>query len=144
MNNEFKIRKMLGNNYHLYVSDNGESISWKLYRKYSDWELYMSNDNPSIMTSENNTEEELYKFAKEHYVWNELRTINSLITIMLSINLVVCWLNIFIFKELIISYLTCCTSIILLIISVVLFVINNHNCKVEWKIMCEDFIRGRK
>lgn len=144
MNNEFKIRKMLGNNYHLYVSGNGESISWKLYRKYSDWELYMSNDNSAIMTSENNTEEELYKFAKEHCVWKELKTINSLITIMLSINLVVRWLNIFIFKEPIISYLTCCTSIILLIISVVLFVINNHNCKVERKIMCEDFIRGRK
>ena len=28
-----------------------------------------------------------------------------------------------------------------LIISVALFVINNHNCKVEWKIICEDFQR---
>lgn len=144
MNNEFKIRKMLGNNYHLGVSVENENISWKLFRKYSDWELYMSNDNSAIMTSENNTEEELYKFAKEHYVWNELKTIDSVITVLLTINLIVVIINILIFKIELISYFTCYTAILLFIISISIYVVANHNCGVKDKIIFEDFIRGRK
>lgn len=138
MKKEAKIRKMLGNNYHLNSDSDG---NWKLFRKYSDWELYMSNNNPAIMTSENNTEEELYKFAKEHYVWNELIIIDKLIIIILSINLIIIFMNILIFNNKLISHLTCCTAILMLIISIAIYEINHHNLKVKWDIRCEDFKR---
>lgn len=76
MKNESKIRRLLGNDYHLNTeecfSSDGDTLytKWKLFRKYNDNKLYFSDDNKAIMTSDNNTEEELLNFAKEHHKYD--------------------------------------------------------------------------
>lgn len=67
LKNEYKIRRMLDyKKYHLLTSDK----MWALYRKYEDFDLYMSPNNKPIMTSETHSEKDLLKFAKEHYIYN--------------------------------------------------------------------------
>lgn len=67
MKNEFKIRRLLGNNYHLgtELKEDG-TYAWKLYRKYESNDLYFSKFNKAIMTSEDSTEKDLLKFAKKN------------------------------------------------------------------------------
>lgn len=82
MKKETKIRKMLGNDYHLSIVGNN---CWKLFRKYKDWDLYISEENETIMTSETHTEKELYKFAKKNRKY-DIENANN------SINIIVAWL----------------------------------------------------
>ena len=64
-----KIRMAMDNkHYHLHEEckwdENNNLIeTWKLFEKHDDW---MIDDSEAIMTSEENTIEELYKFVKEH------------------------------------------------------------------------------
>ena len=67
MKNERKIRRMLGEKYHLCSDNEGW---WVLYRYYRDTELYFSPDNKSIMSSDTHTEEDLIKFLKTHAEWD--------------------------------------------------------------------------
>lgn len=64
-----KVRKLLDNKrYHLheqYSLDKNEEIYWSLYRIYKGW--YTDGSEP-IMTSDKNTINELYKFAKKHHI----------------------------------------------------------------------------
>ena len=63
-----KIRYYLGDSYHLhecYTADN--KWEFKLYRKYEGW---MKDNSGPIMTSEDHTYEDLYKFAKKHRKYN--------------------------------------------------------------------------
>lgn len=92
MKKELKIRRLLGNNYHLCVElkEDG-TCKWELYRRYSDKDLYFSKFNKAIMTSEDSTEKDLLKFAKKNreYDYSKIEgcvdfTI-SLITFILSI-----------------------------------------------------------
>lgn len=64
----FKIKKMLGDKYHLTIiySKKLEGFEWELYRQYDDPKVYYSIDNKAIMSSKNNTIDELYKYAKKH------------------------------------------------------------------------------
>ena len=92
MKKELKIRRLLGNNYHLWVDlkEDG-TCKWELYRKYNNSYLYFSKFNKAIMTSEDSIENDLLKFAKKNreYDYSEIEgrvdfTI-SLITFILSI-----------------------------------------------------------
>lgn len=68
MKNEKEIRKLLGKDYHLSIVTDGKELKqWILFKKYKDTDVYFSKDNKSIMSSEENTEEELYEFAKKHH-----------------------------------------------------------------------------
>lgn len=62
-----KLRKYTKDKYHLCVSTDLEKNEWRLYRRYIDQDVYFSQDNKAIMTSETNTIEELEKYLKEHY-----------------------------------------------------------------------------
>lgn len=95
MKKELKIRRLLGNNYHLWVNlkEDG-TCKWKLYRKYSDKDLYFSKFNKAIMTSEDSTEKDLLKFAKKNreYDYSEIEgcvdfTISLIMCILAVINL---------------------------------------------------------
>lgn len=95
MKKELKIRRLLGNNYHLWVNlkEDG-ACKWKLYRKYSDKDLYFSKFNKAIMTSEDSTEKDLLKFAKKNreYDYSEIEgwvdfTISLIMCILAVINL---------------------------------------------------------
>lgn len=82
MKKETRIRKMLGNDYHLFYNNRDE---WKLFRKYKDFDLYLCEENKPIMTSKTHTEEELYKFAKKSRKY-DIESVN------ISINIIVVWL----------------------------------------------------
>ena len=82
MRKEAKIRKMLGNDYHLFNNNRDE---WKLFRQYKDFDLYFCEENKPIMTSETHTEEELYKYAKKNRKY-DIESVNN------SINIIVAWL----------------------------------------------------
>lgn len=95
MKKELKIRRLLGNNYHLWVNlkEDG-ACKWELYRKYSDKDLYFSKFNKAIMTSEDSTEKDLLKFAKKNreYDYSEIEgwvdfTISLIMCILAVINL---------------------------------------------------------
>ncbi len=91
MKNENKIREYLGDKYHLNVTLGGdqlEKISWKLFKKYEGW---MNDGSKPIMTSDINTDEELFDFAKKHRRYNEGKIIGitnvwiSLIALLLVV-----------------------------------------------------------
>ena len=72
MKNEFKIRRLLGDDFHLNVEleENGET-KWCLYRHYEDKELYYDKNNRPIMTSADSTEKDLLKYARKNHKYNE-------------------------------------------------------------------------
>ena len=82
MKKEAKIRSMLGKNFHLGIINEKE---WNLFRKYKDWDIYISKENEAIMTSKTHTEKELYKFAKKNRKY-DIESVNN------SINIIVAWL----------------------------------------------------
>lgn len=67
MKNEKKIRRMLGDKYHLCSDNEGW---WVLYKYYKDADIYFSPDNKSIMSSDTHTEEDLMKYLKSHAEWD--------------------------------------------------------------------------
>ena len=73
MKKENEIRKFLGEDYHLCVEifADGQPVVWRLYKRYKNIDpIFWSKDNKAIMSSEFNTEEELYDFAKSHRRFN--------------------------------------------------------------------------
>ena len=142
MKNENKIRKLLGNDYHLGVEinwdNNGyEKTTWKLFRRYNDSKMYFSTDNKAIMTSEENNEEELLKFAKEHHKYNYTRVHEIYRIIVAAIVAIVLIANIFINN----SYIRAIGLSIdtyLIIDCFISFKIIDHNQKIEWKQWCKD------
>lgn len=95
---EKKIRKLLGERFHLYVDNHG---NWKLFRKYSDLEIYLSNENTEIMNSENNSEKELLKFAKKNRKYNVEKSITTITLVILWLAASLAFINIFISSEVI-------------------------------------------
>lgn len=95
---EKKIRKLLGERFHLYVDNHG---NWKLFRKYSDLEIYLSNENTEIMNSENNSEKELLKFAKKNRKYNVEKSITTITLVILWLAAGLAFINIFISSEVI-------------------------------------------
>ncbi len=73
MKNETKIRNWLGDRYHLnvtltYSANSLKKLNWTLFKKYRGFE---EDGSKPIMTSEANTEEELFEFAKKHRKYDE-------------------------------------------------------------------------
>lgn len=88
MKNENKIRKYLGDRYHLHVTLGGENLeveSWKLFRKYPG---YLTDGSTAIMTSETHSEEDLYKFAKKHKYYKTERIITKLFVLVAYIGMI--------------------------------------------------------
>lgn len=116
-----KIRKMLDTkNYHLCEIYDGKN-SWKLFEKHDGW--IWDNSKP-IMTSENNTYEELYEFVKKHRVIDLDESLHKFIMITCPIMIVCTVLNLllihndFLLGCIIGIELTCCViSLLRLIIS---------------------------
>ncbi len=129
LKNEGKIRKMLGKNYHLSVSSEGE---WFLYRKYDDWDKYMSSNNKAIMTNKTNTEGELLKFAREHNRYDETKircTVRNLILfVAVILSFMNCWLSSELIRGIVLGI-----DIAIIIIAVVELLVSEHNFKIEKK-----------
>lgn len=96
MKKEKQIRKLLGDYYHLGIEyKDNNIIKWSLYKKYKDLNIYFSKENQPIMTSENNTEEELFEFAKLHHRKDYNKQGSKIIRISLIVVLVISIINIF-------------------------------------------------
>lgn len=135
MKNELQIRRLLGSNYHLSISysyncNKEEVTSWRLYRVYDDSCVYFSKDNKVIMSSENNTEEELLDFAKTHHKYD-------CSMIFATYRVIICWLvNILMFANILCFNLNkiitfACLSVDFYIITecFISFIILEHNIK---------------
>ncbi|MBR5227497.1 MAG: hypothetical protein IKV94_02555 [Clostridia bacterium] len=122
--NEERIRYLLGVDYHLNTNTNGE---WSLYRQYDNGEMYFSNENKPIMTSETHTDKDLLKFAKQHrkYCVEVVMSGARVIIMLLALALLV--LNIFIFNNNIIRGIILGIEIIVVVESILQSIITEHN-----------------
>lgn len=129
--NEEKIRKLLGTRFYLSTKYSEEQIcEWHLYRNYIDTRVFFSKDNQEIMNSEKNTTEELYDFAKKHYIpdWN-MKT-RKIIVLLLLLNLISSIINIFIGSK-IISIIVLTNDFDFLLIYLILSCYWNKKWKVD-------------
>ena len=129
LKNEYKIRRMLDyKKYHLLTGDK----MWALYRKYEDFDLYMSPDNKPIMTSETHSEKDLLKFAKEHYIYN-FAISASLFRIFLCIINLLLGLIAFRLKNDILIGVTYGINIVVILSGIFELFISIRNYKIEMK-----------
>ena len=82
---EYKIRKWLGDRYHLnteitFKEDKTKIEKWKLFRVYPNW---MTDGSEPIMTSKTHTDKELIEFAKKHRKY-DLSIIDNIVFLALS------------------------------------------------------------
>lgn len=134
LKNEWKIRKWLGNAYHLFTDDKG---NWKLFKKYNDFDKYMNEKNKPLMTNENNTEDDLYKLAKKNKKYKKLNQDKALfitILIILWLAVVLSLINFKIDSEFIRGFVFG-VDLLAISISIVRFNIIDHNLKISMKEM---------
>ena len=132
MKNEGKIRRLLGENFHLSTEYKEREITWKLFRYYEDKDLYYDPHNKAIMTSEDSTEKDLLKFAKKNHIYN-LQLFYSTKEVYIAITLLVfCIIRIFIDND--ILYGMWIGGTIYLWINIIInIIVGNHNHKATMK-----------
>ena len=141
---EKKIRKLLGERFHLHVDNHG---NWKLFRKYNDLEIYFSNENTEIMNSEDNSEKELLKFAKKNRKYNVEKSITNITSVILWLAAGLAFVNIFISSEIVrgfilgIDLLAVCQVLIKSIVKEHNFNQTNKDLKEEIKLKCKILIK---
>lgn len=126
----WKIRRMLGENYHLceelkWNEDKLEE-AWRLYEKHRDW---LEDGSKPIMTSETHTYEDLYKFAKEHRVWNCDLVVGKVSMVVLIIILVIAILNCFWNNKILMGFIWG-INVFSIILSTTRLIVSNHNWKI--------------
>lgn len=127
-----KIRNMLGNDYHLCIELNEKgNVEWSLYRNYIDSRVYFSKDNKAILTSETNTYEELYEYARKHRKYNLTKILGITIMSASCVLLILSIVNIFINNSCLRGFLFGANSI-LIIVSIVNLNVFNKNSNVEF------------
>jgi hypothetical protein len=133
MKRENKIRKLLGNKYHLSISyePDMEHYHWVLFKKYDDPFIYYCDANKEIMSSDKNTEDELYEFAKAHHEIDEHRFMSILNIIMTWIAFILMIVNIFI-KDTTIRGFAYGIDFMVVIYVVISYKIQMKNIKVKW------------
>lgn len=132
MNKEFnKIRKLLGNEYHLSETISINDIKWVLYKRYKNSKVYFSKDNEPIMSSDTHTLEQLKEYAKTHHKVDFGMLIVKIYIIIAIINLISIVLNSFIIKSKFISGLNNGISLIIIITCLVDYYVLSKNYKVD-------------
>ena len=139
---ESKIRKLLGNEYHLCSHYEGLNLEkWYLFKKYKNPKIYFNDINKPVMTSESNTIDDLYEFAKKHHKIDVTKSILMVNTIICFVSMIVLALNIIFFNNDFIRYFILGIDIAIIIIDIVIYKVNNHNFDVdmlEYKEMLRD------
>lgn len=131
MNKEFnKIRKLLGNEYHLSETISINGIKWVLYKRYKDSKVYFSKDNEPIMSSDTHTLEQLKEYAKTHHKVDFGMLIVKIYIFIALFNFISVIANFFI-KSKFISGLNNGISLIIIITCLVDYYVLNKNYKVE-------------
>lgn len=130
---EKKIRKLLGNQFHLCVDNYG---NWKLFRKYDNSKLYFSAENIDIMNSNNNSEKELLRFAKKNRRYDADKVIFNTTLTIVWLNVILASVNIFINSEVIRGFILG-IGFLALWQSLIKMVVSNHNLKCKTKALKE-------
>lgn len=130
---EKKIRKLLGNQFHLCVDNYG---NWKLFRKYDNSKLYFSAENIDIMNSNNNSEKELLRFAKKNRRYDADKVIFNTTLTIVWLNVILASVNIFINSEVIRGFILG-IDLLALWQSLIKMVVSNHNLKCKTKALKE-------
>lgn len=130
---EKKIRKLLGNQFHLCVDNYG---NWKLFRKYDNSKLYFSAENIDIMNSNNNSEKELLMFAKKNRRYDADKVIFNTTLTIVWLNVILASVNIFINSEVIRGFILG-IDFLALWQSLIKMVVSNHNLKCKTKALKE-------
>lgn len=130
---ENKIRKLLGNEYHLctHYDEDLNLKYWVLHRHYKDPKIYFSDLNKPIMTSDNSTIDDLYEFAKKHHKIDVTKSILMVNTIICFFSMIVLTLNIIFFNNDFIRYFILGMDIAIIIIDIVIYKARNHNFDVD-------------
>lgn len=141
-----KIRNILGNDYHLGVKyDSKLNVeSWRLYRKYNDPDVFFSDDNKPIMTSDDYQLEDLYNYAKAHKKINIVKEFSHFCVILAMISFISCALNAIFLKSSNLTYFLLGFNVCLLISDIVLFSFDQQNFKVEMLELDEIFHKNLK
>ena len=138
---EFKIRRLLGDNYHLNTTWDVENEcvkEWKLFKNYENQDLYFSEFNEAIMTSEDSTEKDLLKFARKNYVYDfERLHIRKGVCISYAL-LILCIVNAFIKSDLI-RGIWLGMMIYLWIDLLIDWIFSGHNYRIKMKLLNEKF-----
>lgn len=139
---ESKIRELLGNEYHLSTEYKGEKepIRWVLYRRYKDTDIYFSEDNKPIMSSDTHSMVELYKYAKSHQRVDGIMKTRWVICVILFINAILSFSNIY-FNSKIIRTIVLVNDFDFLLIYAVLFYFWHKNNKVDMLELKENLIK---
>lgn len=130
---EKKIRKLLGNQFHLCVDNYG---NWKLFRKYDNSKLYFSAENIDIKNSNNNSEKELLRFAKKNRRYDADKVIFNTTLTIVWLNVILASVNIFINSEVIRGFILG-IDFLALWQSLIKMVVSNHNLKCKTKALKE-------
>ena len=134
MKKEFKIRKILGNKYHLsteYGGENCEITKWVLFKRYENADpIYWSADNKPIMSSDTHTLDDLYEYAKKHKKINFELFYTRLRVYFAFIIVIVAMANIFINSRTLRTIILT-SDVIIIISSIIQFVVVNKNHKVD-------------
>lgn len=143
---EKKIRELLGNDYHLNVAydENLEIKEWHLHRKYNDANVYFSDDNKEIMSSENYTLEDLYGFAKKHHKIAIVPTYNKIIIFVILGLFILSLINAILWKNSMLSYFIIGFDIAIIFVDILLFILDDKNFNVDMLELHEYFERDFK
>lgn len=129
LKNEFKIRKLLDyKKYHLCTGSHGE---WKLFAM-KDTPFYLSEKNEPILSSKENTEEELLKFAKKHHCYNLGNAFGIFRIAIILLALILSIINLK-FSSATIRTIIYTADFIFLTESIFSYIITEHNFKIEMK-----------
>lgn len=140
-----EIRKLLGRQFHLCISyDNLINPKWSLYRNYIDSKVYFSEDNEVIMSSETNTIDELYEYAKKHNRIDEHFFIGKMFVIIASILFISMIINEAFFHNEMLTGFILGGDIMIICYSSISHIIWNNNYKVEMLELKENYDRRFK
>ena len=142
-----KIRKLLGNRFHLCVklgSDMKSIEEWHLFKRYDDAKVYFSEDNEEIMSSKTHTIEILYDFAKKHHKIDEHQAICKLIIGMLWAAFAVVLLNMIFWDSDSVRAIVITIDFVCILINVVMHFIWNKNWKVDMYELDENYKQTMK
>ena len=123
---EFKIRKMLGDRFHLYTDSKG---NWVLFRKFYG-DLYFSEQNKPIMTNETHSGKDLLKFARKNREYNVLLILSGFRVMLAIINVILCFTNVFLHINAL-RWVTMGINFVIITECIVHFIINDHNWKID-------------
>lgn len=130
-----KVRMMLDNkHYHLFEEikwDENHNLieTWKLFEKHDNW---MIDNSEAIMTSEENTIEELYKFVKEHREVDLESVLAKSTTIIFLIITIIAIINIFI-KDTLLRGVILGVNLTCVIFSLIRYEVSEKNFKFRMK-----------